>query len=132
MYSFDELKQRLEQSTFRSRFKLTNRDRAYIALRGWDDIRSQARNIITKRLASEFPHNDGKQTPMRGHVVFIAQHATGCCCRGCLQKWHGIVSGKELSGEEIEYICDILVAWLKDKAGDLSGFDRNRSLFEEN
>ena len=130
MFSFDDLKKRLDQSPFRSRFKLTNRDRAYIALRGWDEIRAQARTIISQRLASAFPLNDGKQTPMRGHVVFIAQHATGCCCRGCLQKWHNIASGKALSEEEIEYVCDVLVAWLKDKAGDLSGFDQNRSLFE--
>ena len=130
MHSFEELKQRLAQSPFRSRFKLTNSDRAYIAYRGWDEIRSQARDIISQRLAPAFPHNDGKQTPMRGHVVFIAQHATGCCCRGCLQKWHGIAPGKELSKEEIEYVCDVLIAWLKDKSGDLSGFESNRSLFE--
>ena len=130
MHSFEELKQRLAQSPFRSRFKLTNSDRAYIAYRGWDEIRSQAREIISHRLAPAFPHNDGKQTPMRGHVVFIAQHATGCCCRGCLQKWHGIAPGKELSKEEIEYVCDVLIAWLKDKSGDLSGFESNRSLFE--
>ena len=99
-------------------------------MRGWNEIRAQARTIISQRLASAFPLNDGKQTPMRGHVVFIAQHATGCCCRGCLQKWHNISPGKALSDEEIEYVCDILVAWLKDKAGDLSGFDQNRSLFE--
>lgn len=130
MHSFEELKQRLAQSPFRSRFKLTNSDRAYIAYRGWDEIRAQARDIISQRLAPAFPHNDGKQTPMRGHVVFIAQHATGCCCRGCLQKWHGIAPGKELSKEEIEYVCDVLIAWLKDKSGDLSGFESNRSLFE--
>lgn len=130
MHSFEELKQRLAQSPFRSRFKLTNSDRAYIAYRGWDEIRSQAREIISQRLAPAFPHNDGKQTPMRGHVVFIAQHATGCCCRGCLQKWHGIAPGKELSKEEIEYVCDVLIAWLEDKSGDLSGFESNRSLFE--
>lgn len=130
MFSFNDLKQRLAQSPFRSRFKLTNSDRAYIAYRGWDEIRSQAREIISQRLAPAFPHNDGKQTPMRGHVVFIAQHATGCCCRGCLQKWHGIAPGKELSKEEIEYVCDVLIAWLEDKSGDLSGFESNRSLFE--
>ena len=37
---------------------------------------------------------DGKQTPMKNHPVFIAQHATATCCRGCLEKWHHIPKEK--------------------------------------
>lgn len=32
--------------------------------------------------------------------MFIAQHATGCCCRGCLERIHKIPKGKALSNEE--------------------------------
>ena len=56
--------------------------------------------FIRKRLAPAVIPNDGKQTPMRGHPVFIAQHATGCCCRGCFEKWHRIPAGRELTDEE--------------------------------
>lgn len=41
--------------------------------------------------------NDGKQTPMRGHPVFIAQHATATCCRECLKKWHNIKKRKKFN-----------------------------------
>ena len=59
-------------------------------------------------------NNDGKQTPMRQvHPVFIAQHATGCCCRGCLERIHGIKKGHELSNEEIEYVVNTLMLWIQ-------------------
>ena len=50
---------------------------------------------------------------MRGHPVFIAQHATACCCRGCLAKWHGIPPGRELTAEEQRYIGAVLTAWIE-------------------
>ncbi len=86
--SLDELFVRLSQSNFRNRFALKAKDKAYIQEKGWDIIRQHAADFIRKRLAPAFIPNDGQQTPMRGHPVFIAQHATGCCCRGCFSKWH--------------------------------------------
>ena len=103
---------RLAQSKFRSSFRLSERDRAYIAEKGADVIRSHAADFVLKRLAPENPENDGRQTPMRGHPVFIAQHATACCCRGCLEKWHGIPSGKVLTGSEQEYIVSVITDWI--------------------
>ena len=100
----NELFTRLSRSDFRSRFHLTEKDKAYVREKGMDTIRSHARDFVEKRLSSEAPENDGKQTPMKGHPVFIAQHATACCCRGCLEKWHSIPSGKVLTQAEQEYI----------------------------
>ena len=56
--------------------------------------------------------NDGKQTPMRGHPVFVAQHATATCCRGCLEKWHRIPKGRDLTWEEQEYVVDVIMEWI--------------------
>lgn len=115
------LKARLDASAFRSRFRLTDADRAYIALRGWEEIAAQARKRVVERLAPARPLHDGRQTPMRGHVVFPAQHATATCCRGCLAKWHRIPAGRALTDDEIEYVVSVLLRWLHDHAGDLSG-----------
>ena len=120
--AYSDLKSRLDASKFRSRFRLNDKDRAYIAAHGWDEITAQARKIVTERLAPALPQNDGKQTPMRGHVVFIAQHATATCCRGCLMKWHGIQPGIPLSESQVAYIVQFIIDWLKDRAGDLSRF----------
>ena len=87
----------LSRSRFRSRFRLGLKDRQYICDRGWETMRRHAAELVAERLAPAFIPNDGKQTPMRGHPVFIAQHATACCCRGCLEKWHKIPSGRALT-----------------------------------
>ena len=127
--TYEELKPRLAASKFRSRFHLTDRDRAYIAAQGWDVLAQQARDIVRERLAPAVIPNDGKQTPMRGHPVFLAQHATATCCRDCLRKWHGIQGGHDFSPQELEYVVGIILGWLRDQAGDLSRFPFTPSLF---
>jgi hypothetical protein len=107
-----ELFQRLSRSDFRNRFHLSDKDINYIAEKGIDVILSHAQDFVQKRLSAENPENDGKQTPMKGHPVFIAQHATACCCRSCLEKWHNIPSGKVLTKDEQAYIVDVLMDWI--------------------
>ena len=123
------LRDRIRRSSFRSRFSLTETERAYIAEKGFEVIHSQAVRILAERLGEAFPRNDGSQTPMRGHVVFKAQHATGSCCRSCLQKWHHIPAGRVLTDQEIREIADVIVDYLRDKAGDLSTFPVTGDLF---
>ena len=115
------LRARLAKSRFRSRFHLSDADRAYIARLGWDTLAAHAEKIVRERLAPAEPRNDGRQTPMRGHPVFLGQHATATCCRGCLAKWHGIVPGRPLTDGEIARIVSILLAWMKEQAGDGTG-----------
>ena len=103
----------LSRSRFRSRFRLGLKDRQYICDRGWETMRRHAAELVEERLAPAFIPNDGKQTPMRGHPVFIAQHATACCCRGCLEKWHKIPSGRALTAAEQEYIVGMLLFWMQ-------------------
>jgi hypothetical protein len=108
----DELFGALSRSTFRSRFRLPGKELLYLQERGIETILEHARQFITARLAPAEPTNDGKQTPMRNHPVFIAQHATATCCRGCLEKWHHIPKGRPLSPSEIDYIIGIIEHWL--------------------
>ena len=98
MQSLDPLFARLSRSKFRSRFRLGVKERQYCLEKGAPVI--------------EQPANDGKQTPMRGHPVFIAQHATATCCRGCLAKWHNIPQGEALSEEQQRYIVTVIYHWL--------------------
>ena len=105
----------LKRSKFRSKFKLSSKDRQYIQDKGVDTIRQHALDFIKTRITPRYPKNDGKQTPMRGHPVFIAQHATATCCRGCIQKWYGIKKGKELSGQEIQSLVELIMRWIEDQ-----------------
>ena len=110
---YENIFYKLSLSPFRQKFKLSEEDLAYIQKKGMDVIAAHARDFIEKRLAPAMPHNDGKQTPMRGHPVFKAQHATACCCRGCLQKWHHIPQGRPLTDEEKEYVWQIIMLWIE-------------------
>ena len=109
----NDILDRLSKSKFRSSFHLKEKDFIYINEKGIDTIRSHAYDFINKRLAPKDIPNDGKQTPMHGHPVFIAEHATATCCRDCLYKWHHIEKNKELTNEEVDYIVNIIMLWIE-------------------
>jgi hypothetical protein len=113
MRDLNELFDALGRSAFRRRFRLGAKERAYAAEHGMETIREHARCFIMERLGPALPVNDGKQTPMRNHPVFIAQHATATCCRTCLERWHGINKGRALIEEEITYIIQVISKWIE-------------------
>ena len=104
---------KLSKSKFRAKFKLTPKDIEYIKNKGLDKIYSHASDFIKERVSAANIENDGKQTPMRGHPVFIAQHATATCCRGCIEKWHKIKKGTELIPAQQKYLVSIIMEWIK-------------------
>ena len=109
----DNILYSLSKSKFRSSFKLKEKDKEYVKTKGINKIREHAIDFIDKRLSASEIINDGKQTPMKGHPVFIAQHATATCCRGCLYKWHKIEPNKELSQKEKDYIVNLIMCWIE-------------------
>ncbi len=109
MYILD----RLAKSKFRSRFKLRAKELEYIKDKGLEIIHSHACDFIRDRVAPAEPVNEGKQTPMRGHPVFIAQHATATYCRGCIEKWHKFPKHRELTKTEQEYLISVIIEWIK-------------------
>ncbi|NUQ18911.1 MAG: DUF4186 domain-containing protein [Sphingomonas sp.] len=117
MRDLDLVFSRLGDSAFRSRFRLGEKEWAYLSQRDLATVLEHARDFIAKRLAPAEPLNDGRQTPMRGHPVFIAQHATATCCRSCLQKWHGIPAGRPLSADEQEHVVAAIRRWIEAQHG---------------
>jgi hypothetical protein len=108
----DALLDRIGRQPFRAKFHLRGRDRATAELRGEPTIRRHAAELIGTRLAPAEPVKDGRQTPYRGHPVFVAQHATATCCRTCLERWHGIPKGAELTPEQQAHVVDVLLRWI--------------------
>ena len=117
MKDFEDLFAHLSKSDFRSRIHLRQKERDYLARKGMDEVAKHAAEFIEKRLAPALPANDGKQTPWRNHPVFVAQHATATCCRGCLEKWHAIPKGRELTEEEKIYVVEVILRWLRSESG---------------
>lgn len=112
MRDLDDLFAQLQQSRFRQRQRLRAKDLDYLRTKGMATVMRHARDFIHQRLAPAQPRNDGRQTPMRGHPVFVAQHATGTCCRGCLAKWLHIDKGRPLRDVEVERVLAAIERWL--------------------
>lgn len=111
--TYKEIFDSLSKSKFRSSFHLKAEDINYIDEKGFENIKKHAYDFIKKRLAPSYIPNDGKQTPMKHHPVFIAQHATATCCRGCLFKWYKISKDRNLTDKEIDTIVNIIMLWIK-------------------
>lgn len=113
MKDLDAVFAALQRSSFRQRFRLGGRERAYLDAKGLPTVLAHAAHFVAQRLAPAAPRNDGKQTPFRGHPVFVAQHATATCCRGCLAKWHRIAPGRPLTREEQAHVVAAIGRWLR-------------------
>ena len=109
----DDVFARLARSDFRRRFRLRGRELEYLRSRGLEEVLAHAARFVDERLAPARPANDGKQTPYGNHPVFVAQHATGTCCRGCLAKWHDIPKGHELTEADRARVLAVLERWLR-------------------
>ncbi len=121
MQTIDEALLKLAQSSFRSKFHLSQKDKQYIDEKGLETIRRHAEDFVKTRLAPAVIPNDGKQTPMRGHPVFVAQHACACCCRGCLNKWYKVPKNKELTAVQQQKIVNLLMAWIEKEYSKTGG-----------
>lgn len=110
--SVEAVLEALSKSRFRASFSLKEKDKIYCKEKGYRTIAQHAHDFIVKRLAPAFIEKDGKQTPMKGHPVFIAQHATATCCRQCLYKWHHIKPGVTLTKEQQDYVVTVIMAWI--------------------
>lgn len=108
----------LSKSKFRSSFHLRKYMIDFINDKGIDTIESHTEGFIEKNLSKLLP-NDGKQTPMKNHPVFIAQHATATCCRGCIEKWYHIPKTRDLNDKEKRFIKALIIEWInKELKGD--------------
>lgn len=115
MNSIDIILNKLSKSKFRASFKLKEEDFVYIEKVGINKIANHAYDFINHRLKPKYIKNDGRQTPMKGHPVFVAEHATATCCRGCLFKWHHIKKDKELTELEVRYIVNVIMKWINNQ-----------------
>ena len=127
MSTIAETLARLERSEFRSSFHLSSKEKDYVREKGYAVIQTHCEEFVRTRLAPAVIPNDGKQTPMRGHPVFVAQHACACCCRGCLSKWYRVSAGRELTELQQRKIVRLLMAWIeKEMMAEASQTERGK------
>jgi hypothetical protein len=112
------LKKKLADDGRLESFALGEPEQEYVTSRGMDILRLHATDFVNKRIAPAQPKNDGRQTPAKGHPVFIAQHATGCNDRESLEKFFGIKKGTELSAKQVDLVVDVILRWIEEHLSD--------------
>lgn len=108
------LKKKLEKDGRLDKFTLGEPEQEYVTSRGMNILRLHATDFVNKRLAPANPKNDGRQTPTKGHPVFIAQHACGCNDRTSLETFYDIEKGRELTEGEVDIIVDVILKWIDE------------------
>jgi 5-methylcytosine-specific restriction endonuclease McrA len=84
---------------------------------------AQLKTTIDRVLRDALPVDnwrEGWQTPWStpeggGSIVTSAQHATGTCCRECLEKWHGYPFDSELTAGQFRYLAQLGWAYTEQR-----------------
>jgi len=115
---WNEFKQKLGDEGRLEKFTLAEAEQEYVTSRGMEILRLHATDFVNKRLAPAKPKNDGRQTPTKGHPVFIAQHACGCNDRAGVEQFFGFEMGRELTEDEVNKIVDVILRWIEEHLDD--------------
>lgn len=115
-YTFDALKHELIRHHF-WHVEIDQKAINHARRKGKSGMRVAAQNRISKSVGSAQHPREGRQTPKEnsGNAIFYAQHATACCCRKCMEYWHNIPLGRELTKQEIGYFTDLVMLYIEER-----------------
>jgi hypothetical protein len=95
----------------------------YARRKGCALLRQAAERQIRQSVGSAKHPREGFQTSREtsptANAIHFAQHATASCCRRCVAEWHGIPEGRPLSADEIEYLTELAMLYLKARIPNL-------------
>lgn len=92
----------------------------YAIRKGRIGMLAAAENRIRRAIGPAQPAFDGRQTGKSGNPLYYAQHATATCCRKCVEYWHGIPQGNELTEDEIVYCTGLVNKFVADRFPELT------------
>ena len=110
---FNSILLQLSKSPFHSDISLSQKDRKYYLSHTVEEIQKETEEVVRESLYHIIPKDKDVHTKKWGKPVYVAQRATGCCCRSCLYEWHNIPTNRKLSEKEVIYIRDLLMEWMK-------------------
>ena len=90
----------------------------YARRKGRSGLHEALAHRLRKCIAVKTPR-DGRQTPWERNPIYYAQHATACCCRRCIEYWHGIPFDRDLTDEELAYFVRLCTLYLNERLPDL-------------
>jgi len=94
----------------------------YALRKGSWKLREAVEGKIRKSIGAASPVRDGYQTPREGsgNPIHYGQHGTASCCRVCVEYWHGIPRGRELTDDEVSYLADLVMRYISERIPDLA------------
>jgi|SRR6185436_1906077 len=98
--------------------EMDERARNHALRKGRSGIRAAAERRIRTSVGTK-NSRDGRQTPWQGNILYYAQHATACCCRRCIEYWHGIKQDQPLTDGEVAYFTELCLHYVFDRMPDL-------------
>lgn len=110
----------LKQEFFRRRYWARNIDEELIISvykKSISEVEKEVEKRIRRYINKRFKENpyDGRQTPLDGSIIFYAQHATGTCCKKCIEEWHGIKRNDLLTDKQIKYLVKLIMVYIKKR-----------------
>lgn len=113
-YTFSTLKYELIRHHF-WHIEIDQRAVNHARRKGEEGMRVASEKRLRKYVGPSEPAYDGRQTPTSGNAIYYAQHATAACCRKCIEEWHGIPQGQELTDQEITYLTDLTMLYINER-----------------
>ncbi|RZJ48871.1 MAG: DUF4186 family protein [Chryseobacterium sp.] len=116
-FTFEELQNELIRKVFWS-MPIKDSDKQKALKKGIDAIKNDTIKRLTKYIGIPNPFRDGI-TPYEGNIIHYGQHATGSCCRTCIEFWHGIPKGRSLTANEVSYLSNLISAYAVKRIPEL-------------
>ncbi|MBN8674283.1 MAG: DUF4186 family protein [Chitinophagales bacterium] len=89
--------------------------------RGKRKLRERARKILQQKIGKAINFREGYQTAKTGReIIHYAMHATATCCRPCMEYWHNIPMGTDLTNGQLDYATDLVMLFVEDRIKNLS------------
>jgi hypothetical protein len=102
---------------------LTQRAINHAKRKGKRQLREHVRDHLSKAVGPAAPFRDGYQTTMDDQAtsaVPYGQHATATCCRKCIEYWHGIPQGADLTLTQLKYCVELVCLYIEDRIPELT------------
>lgn len=81
-----------------------------------EELKANAKKTLSTRIKKFNSFIDNRQTPLgKEDIVNYAQHATGTCCRKCLETWHNIPKEQELNEVQLNFCVDLVMLYVDEK-----------------
>jgi Domain of unknown function (DUF4186) len=117
-FTFDQLKHEMIRHSFWHR-EIDEKAINHALRKGRILLAEASLKRILQSVGGSKPFHDGYQTPYSGNVIYYAQHAVAACCRKCIEYWHGIPAGRELTEKEVDYLQSLVARYMEERLPDL-------------